>query len=175
MRLTFGRPEAMPQPMYPPTEEPPDPVAHPELFDGLLWRRPLAYVVDLAVIGLLLGSWLWLVLMSLGLLLPLTSLAFLLIPILYHAWLVGGRQSATLGMRLAGLEVRGWDGSRPDFWQALLMAVLFYVTVVATTLLILVVVFFNDRRRTVHDYLSGVVVVRRAPAPGLAMPPHAAA
>jgi uncharacterized RDD family membrane protein YckC len=153
----------------------PDPLIHPELFDGLLWRRPVAYLFDLAVIGLLLGAWFWLVLLTLGLLWPLTSLAVLLIPILYHAWLVGGARSATLGMRLCGIEVRGIGGGRPDFWQALLMAVLFYVTVVVTSLLILLVVLFNDRLRTVHDYLSGVVVVRRAPGLGFAMPPPAAA
>jgi uncharacterized RDD family membrane protein YckC len=149
---------------------PPDPLADPALFDGLLWRRPLAYLVDAVVIGLLLGLWLWLVLMSIGMLWPLTSLAFLLIPLLYHAYFVGGRQSATLGMRLFGLEARGWDGSRPDFWQALLMAVLFYVTVVGTSLLILLVVLINNRRRTVHDYLSGVVVVRSSRLPSLAAP-----
>jgi uncharacterized RDD family membrane protein YckC len=139
----------------------PDPHAYPALFDGLLWRRPLAYLIDAAIIGLLCGAWLWMVLLSFGLLWALTSLAFLLIPILYHAWLVGGRHGATLGMRLCGIGVRSWDGEPPDFWQALLMAVLFYVTVVCTSLLILLVVLINDHRRTVHDYLSGVVVVRR--------------
>ncbi|HZT19160.1 MAG TPA: RDD family protein [Dongiaceae bacterium] len=146
------------------TGAPPDPLSSPALFDGLLWRRPLAYLVDAVVIGFLLGGWLWLVVMSLGLLWSLTSMAFLVIPILYHASLVGGRHHATLGMRLLGLEVKTWDGGAPDFWQGLLMAVLFYVTVVATSLLILLVVLINDRRRTVHDYLSGVVVTRRAPA-----------
>jgi uncharacterized RDD family membrane protein YckC len=63
-------------------------------------------------------------------------------------------------MRL-GIRGRSWEGERPDFWQALLMAVLFYVTVVCTSLLILLVVLINDRRRAVHDYLSGVVVIRR--------------
>ena len=139
----------------------PDPFDLPVLYEGMLWRRPLAYLIDAAVIGALLGAWLWLVLISFGLLWILTSFAFLLIPILYHACLVGGRRSATLGMRLCGLEVRGWDGERPDFWQALLMAVLFYVTVVGTSLLILLVVLINERHRAVHDYLSGVVVIRR--------------
>src|SRR5215471_14122030 len=139
------------------TESAPDPLAYPALFDGLLWRRPLAYVIDGAIILMLFAAWLWLGLLSFGLLWGLSSLAFLLIPILYHAWLVGGRHYATIGMRLCGLTVRSWDGARPDFWQALLMAVLFYVTVVATSLLILLVVPINDRRRTVHDYLSGVV------------------
>src|SRR5581483_9752376 len=81
------------------TGEMPDPLSAPALYDGLLWRRPLAYVLDLVLIGLIIGGWFWLVLMSLGLLWPLTSLAFLLIPMLYHAWLVGGRHSATFGMR----------------------------------------------------------------------------
>jgi len=139
----------------------PDPLSFPVLYDGILWRRPLAYLIDAAIIGALFGAWLWLVLISFGLLWILTSIAFLLIPILYHALLVGGRHSATLGMRLCGLEVRSWEGERPDFWQGLLMAVLFYVTVVCTSLLILLVVLINDRRRTVHDYLSGVVVIRR--------------
>jgi len=139
----------------------PDPLSAPALYDGLLWRRPLAYVLDLVLIGLIIGGWFWLVLMSLGLLWPLTSLAFLLIPMLYHAWLVGGRHSATFGMRTCGLEVRTVAGGRPDFWQALLMAILFYLTVVATSLLILLVVLINDRRRTVHDFLSGTLVVRR--------------
>ncbi|HEY2110858.1 MAG TPA: hypothetical protein VGH25_03920, partial [Dongiaceae bacterium] len=62
----------------------PDPFAYPVLFDGLLWRRPLAYLIDAAIIGVLFGAWLWLVLISFGLLWILTSVAFLLIPILYH-------------------------------------------------------------------------------------------
>lgn len=58
------------------------------------------------------------------------------------------------------LEVRTWTGDVPDIAQGFLMAALFYATLAFTCLLILLVVLFNDRRRTVHDYLSGVVVVR---------------
>jgi len=160
----------MPQPYATQATEPSQSLGPPELFDGVLWRRPLAYLIDLLVIGILLAGWLWLVLMTLGLLWPLTSLAFLLIPIGYHAYLVGGPRSATLGMRACGLEVRTWDDHRPDVWQALLMAILFYVTVVATSCLVLIVALFNDRRRTVHDYLSGVVVTRRIRGLRLVMP-----
>jgi uncharacterized RDD family membrane protein YckC len=161
----------MPQPYVTQANEPFRSLEPPELFDGLLWRRPLAYLIDAVLIGILLMGWLWLVLMTLGLLWPLTSLAFLLIPIGYHAYLVGGRHSATLGMRACGLEVRTWDDDHPDVWQALLMAILFYVTVVATSCLILIVALFNDRRRTVHDYLSGVVVTRRVHGLRRAVPP----
>ena len=35
----------------------PDPFAFPVLFDGLLWRRPLAYLIDAAIIGAMFGAW----------------------------------------------------------------------------------------------------------------------
>jgi uncharacterized RDD family membrane protein YckC len=157
----------------------PDPLGFPALYDGLLWRRALAYLLDILVIGLLLAmAWTGLVLLGLltfGLLWSLLPIAAWVIPLGYHAWLVGGPQSATLGMRLADLEVRTWTGGRPGFGQALLMAALFYATVAPTCLLVLLLVLLNDRRRTLHDYLSGVVVIRRSQHHALVMPPLAAA
>jgi len=145
---------------------PPDPLAHPELYDGLIWRRLVAYVFDCIAIGVVvLAGWVGLTflgILSFGLLLPLVPVALGLLPLLYHALQVGGRQHATLGMRLLDLQVRTWDGELPDFWQGFLMAALFYATLAFTGSLIMLVVCFNDRRRTVHDYLSGVVVVRRS-------------
>ena len=82
------------------THVPPDPLAHPELYDGLLWRRVAAYLFDCCVIGLLLfAGWSSLVvvgLLSFGLLLPLVPLLVALIPIAYHALQVGSRSSASL-------------------------------------------------------------------------------
>ena len=148
------------------TGTPPDPLAHPDLFDGLLWRRVFAYLFDCVVMGLLFlagwGSFLLLSILSFGLLLPLMPFLAVLIPVGYHALLVGGRHHATLGMRLFDLEVRTWSGGKPDVWQGFLMAALFYATLAFTCTLILLVALFNDRRRTLHDYLSGVVVVRHA-------------
>ena len=143
---------------------PPNPLAHPALYDGLIWRRLLAYIVDCAIIGLLLtAGWVSLTVLgvlSFGLLLPLVPILIALIPLAYHALQVGSRHHATLGMRLFDLEVRTWTGDVPDAWQGFLMAALFYATLAVTCSLILLVVLFNDRRRTIHDYLSGVVVVR---------------
>jgi uncharacterized RDD family membrane protein YckC len=160
------------------TGTPPDPLGLPALYDGLIWRRLLAYLVDILIIGLLLAmAWTGLVLLGLltfGLLWALLPIAGWVIPLGYHAWLVGGAHNATLGMRLADLEVRTWTGGRPGFGQALLMAALFYATVMATCFLILVLSLLNDRRRTLHDYLSGVVVVRRSQHLFLVMPPLAA-
>ena len=148
------------------TSAPPDPLAHPDLYDGLLWRRVFAYLFDCAVMGMLiLTGWCSLLILSIlsfGLLLPLVPFLVVLIPVAYHALLVGGRHHATLGMRMFDLEARAWAGGQPDVWQGFLMAALFYATLALTCTLILLVALFNDPRRTLHDYLSGVVVVRHA-------------
>ena len=82
----------------------------------------------------------------------------------YHVLTVSGPGSATLGMRIMGLEVRTFDGGRPSWLHALIQIVLFYVTMSVTGGLILLVVLFNRHRRTLHDILSHLVVLRRVPA-----------
>jgi uncharacterized RDD family membrane protein YckC len=143
-----------------------DPSASPALYDGVAWRRCVAYFIDLLAIAVLLGAtWTGLIMLGLltfGLLWSLLPLAIWLIPIGYHACLVGGAHNATLGMRLTDLEVRTLTGGRPGLGQGFLMAALFYATVAPTGLLILIVALLNDRRRTLHDYLCGVVVIRRS-------------
>ncbi len=152
--------------------DPPDPLVHPALYDGVIWRRVLAYVVDLGML-LLCAAIIWfglglIAVLSLGLLAPLLPVALALLPVGYHGLLVGGRRSATIGMRIMGLEVRSWTGQRPTVPQALLMAILFYATLMVTGSLILLVALFSSRGRTVHDMLSGTVVVRCAASGPLA-------
>jgi uncharacterized RDD family membrane protein YckC len=142
----------------------PDPVTHAELFDGLLRRRALASLIDLCVIGaILIAAWIvfaLLTVLSFGVLGPGLWFLFGLIPLAYHTLLVGGRHGATIGMRLLDLELRSWDGYRPVFLQALAHAVLFYVTVGATCSLVLLFALINRRKRTLHDVLSGILMVR---------------
>mgnify|MGYP001187545536 FL=1 len=152
----------------------PDPVAFPELYDGVIWRRVAAYAIDLAILALI-GAAVWVALnvvglLSFGLLMPLVGPAMALVPIAYHGLLVGGASSATIGMRLLGLQVRTVTGAQPSICQAVLMAVLFYTTVGLTGSLILLVSLFNERRRTVHDFLSGMVVVRTTTTPTVRPP-----
>jgi uncharacterized RDD family membrane protein YckC len=142
----------------------PDPTTHPELFDGVLWRRTFAYLIDICVIGAIMtAAWIVFVLLtvaSFGLLAPGLWFLFGLIPLAYHTLLVSGRHSATVGMRLLDVELRSWDGERPVFLQALAQAALFYITVGATGCLILLFALINRRSRTLHDVLSGMLMVR---------------
>jgi uncharacterized RDD family membrane protein YckC len=142
----------------------PDPATHPELFDGVLGRRAFAYMVDVCVIAaIMIAAWIifaLLTVVSFGLLGPGLWFLFGLIPLAYHTLLVGGRHGATVGMRLLDLELRSWDGERPAFLQALAHAALFYLTVGATGCLILLFALINKRSRTLHDVLSGTLMVR---------------
>jgi uncharacterized RDD family membrane protein YckC len=142
----------------------PDPAAYPELFEGALWRRAAAYLIDAFCIGLIavavLVVFLLLTVLSLGLLAPSLWFLFGLVPLAYHTLLVGGPHAATFGMRAFDLELRSWNGKRPGYLQALAHAALFYLTVGITCSLILLFALFNRRKRTLHDVLTGMLMVR---------------
>lgn len=151
---------------------------HPELFDGVLWHRPLAYLVDFLIVCAVIAA-LWILFFFLGLvtlglawvlLAPGALFSIPVVAIGYHAWLVGGARSATWGMQLFDLEVRSVDGTKPPPLQAGLQSLLFYCTVPLTGSLILLVALLNPRRRLIHDFLSGTVVIRSSPAPAILVP-----
>ncbi|MBT6118989.1 MAG: RDD family protein [Rhodospirillaceae bacterium] len=141
----------------------PDPLDHPELYEGVLLRRTLAYLIDFVLSGILLLAVLILGkiagLVTFGLLAPVAALIVLLTPFAYFVWFTGGPRAATPGMRVFDLKLARWDGGSPDYIQAAVRTALFTVTVPTTSLLILIVMVLNDRRRALHDILSGTVVV----------------
>ena len=142
----------------------PDPATRPELFEGVRWRRALAYLIDAVCIGMIaivvwiLFAVLWV--LSFGMLGPALWFLFGLIPLAYHTLLVSGSHAATFGMRVFDLQLRSWNGERPMFLQALAHTALFYLTVGATGSLILLFTLFNRRKRTLHDVLAGMLMVR---------------
>ncbi len=136
------------------------------LYEGVLWRRTGAYLVDACVIAVI-NVAIHALLLILGLLtfglswLLLGPITFLTVALAYDTLFIGGGEAATPGLRSFQLEVRGLNGERPEYWQAFLMTALFYATALVTSFLILVVALFTDRRRTLHDILSGMTVIRR--------------
>jgi uncharacterized RDD family membrane protein YckC len=133
------------------------------LTDGVLSRRVVAWVIDLFLIGILIWM-LWWILVMVGLLtlgLGFGAISVLpLVPFCYHFFSLLGIASATPGQRLLGLTVRRNDDLGPPMpLQALVAVLLFYATL-ATSGLLLLVALFTTRRRTLHDLVSGLVVVR---------------
>jgi uncharacterized RDD family membrane protein YckC len=152
-------PDALSRPSF-------DPLADPALYEGVRWRRILAYLIDACII-LFIDAVVHALLVVLGLLtfglawLLLGPVTFVTVAVVYDTLLIGSSESATPGMRLFDLEARRADGGRPDRVQGFLMSALFYATVLLTSFLILVVTLFADRKRLLHDILSGVTIIRR--------------
>lgn len=141
-----------------------DPMRRPELFNGITLKRILAYLVDLVVISVLvMAAWVatgLLGILSFGLLLPLQAMAVVLLPLAYHTLLIASPASATLGMRVMGIQVvTAADGLPPSLLQALILTVAFFGSVALTGFLVLIIALFTPQRRTLHDFLAGTVVI----------------
>ena len=134
------------------------------LTEGTPWRRAVAWVIDAILIGLLALA-LWAVLFVAGVL--TLGLGFALmaalpaVPLLYHGLFVAGRRHATPGQAMLDLVVvRADDLGPPEMGRAVLFTLGLYLTLMVG-LWPLLVVFFTDRHRALHDFASGVVVVRK--------------
>jgi uncharacterized RDD family membrane protein YckC len=156
-----------------------DPVAHPELFKGVLTRRIVAFVIDLFVITvpLVLASiFIFVVgLFTFGLgwaLFWLISPAWLVWALIYFGITLGGPASATVGMRAMDIEMRTWYGAPAYFVLGAVHAVVFWLSVSLLTPFILVIGLLNGRRRLLHDMVLGTVIINN-PARAAALAPRA--
>jgi len=146
-----------------------DPVTQPELFEGVLPRRVVAFVIDVTIITIpvvLAAMFIFafgIVTLGLG-----WALYWLLPPatviwaIAYFGLTLAAPQSATIGMRVVDLEMRTWYGAPAYFVLGAVNAVLFWLSVTMLTPFILLVCFFNERRRLLHDILLGTVIINNA-------------
>jgi uncharacterized RDD family membrane protein YckC len=145
-----------------------DPVRNPELFDGVLARRLVAFVIDVVIISIpMMFAALFILLfglITLGLgwmLFWLWSPAAVIWALVYYGMTLGGPHSATVGMRMMNIQMRTWYGAPSYFLLGAAHAVLFWLTVSLLTPFILLVGFFNERRRLLHDMLIGTVVINQ--------------
>jgi uncharacterized RDD family membrane protein YckC len=143
-----------------------DPATSPELFEGVLARRVLAFFIDVFLIAIpvvFAGLFIFvfgLVTFGLGWALYwLLSPAAVIWALVYYGTTFGSPASATIGMRVMDLEMRTWYGGPMYFLLGAVHAIVFWITVSALTPLILLVGLFNDRRRLLHDMLVGTVVI----------------
>ena len=134
------------------------------LTNGVLSRRFFAWWVDLVLIAALMGI-LYVVTAAFGILtfglgwylLPWVPL----VPFAYHWLSLVSRMSATPGQALMGLVVRQNDNLEPpDFVEAGVWVVLYYVTL-AVFFPALLIMLFTVRKRGLHDMISGLVMVRK--------------
>jgi uncharacterized RDD family membrane protein YckC len=143
-----------------------DPVANPELFEGVLARRLMAFFIDIAIIALpVLAAAIFILLFGLvtfglgWMLFWLLSPASIIWALLYYGLSMASPASATIGMRAFELEIRTWYGAPAYFVLGAVHAVVYWVSVSVLTPLILLVGLFDSRRRLLHDMLVGTVLI----------------
>ena len=143
-----------------------NPVSNPELFEGVLARRVVAFLIDFIIIAIPVVAAAMFIfafgIITLGLgwalywLLPAASVVW---AIVYFGLTLGSDRSATIGMRTMDLEMRTWYGAPAYFVLGAVHAIAFWFTVSFFTPFILLVAFFNERRRLLHDIMLGTVII----------------
>jgi uncharacterized RDD family membrane protein YckC len=142
------------------------------LYEGVLTRRVVAWLIDLVLIGVLV--WVaWVGVVLIGFLTFGFGFALLAglpaIGVLYNVLFVAGSWSATPSQMLLDLTVRHEaDLGPPSLMQAILFTAGLWLTL-SFAFVLLFVAPFTPRHRALHDIVAGVVVVRRkalTPGPG---------
>jgi uncharacterized RDD family membrane protein YckC len=143
-----------------------DPAANPELFEGVLSRRLVAFFIDVIIIAVpVMAAAIFIFLfgiVTLGLgwmLFWLLSPASVIWALAYYGMTMGSAASATIGMRAMAIEIRTWYGAPAYFLLGAVHAVVYWVSVSVLTPFILLVGLFNTRRRLLHDMLVGTVLI----------------
>ena len=150
-----------------------DPVTQPELFEGVLPRRVVAFIIDfiiIAIVAIPLAALLAVFIFAFGIvtlgigwvLFVLIWPALLVWAILYFGLTCASPASATIGMRVMDLEMRTWYGAPAYFVLGAVHAIVFWLSVSMLTPFILLVAFFNERQRLLHDIVLGTVVINNA-------------
>lgn len=144
----------------------PDPASAPELFDGILTRRVLAYLIDIVIIGAVALVFLLLNLIAGFLTL---GLAWLTVPIiapvavlLYYVVTLGSSRRATVGMQVCDITLVPTEGPPHEELKALIHPFVFWVTIWIFWPL-LFIGLFTQRRQLLHDLITGTLMVRRSP------------
>lgn len=143
-----------------------DPAASPELFEGVLARRCIAFLIDVTIIAipvLLAAVFIFIFgLVTLGVgwvLFWLLSPAAVIWAIVYYGLTFGSPASATIGMQAMDIEMRTWYGTPVYFVLGAVHAIVYWLTVSFITPFVLLIAFFNHRRRLLHDMLVGTIVI----------------
>jgi len=145
----------------------PDPVSNPELFEGILVRRTVAYLIDLVVLGLIAFA-----IAIAGLVLGLLTLGlgWLAVPVLvvlailgYYAATLGSPARATIGMQMMDIVLTPARGAPLDGWAILIHPVIFWVTIWISWPFTILFALFTPRRQLLHDLICGTLMLRRSP------------
>lgn len=145
----------------------PDPATAPELFEGVLTRRVVAFFIDLFVMGMMIVAFAFAGLLAGFLTFGLAWLALVFVVpatiVVYYGATLGSAKRATLGMQAMDIVLTPTRGQPLDGWMAIIHAGVFWITTWISWPLSLLFALFTPRRQMVHDLITGTLMVRRSP------------
>ena len=145
----------------------PDPQTAPELFEGLLTRRVLAFFIDLVVMGAMILAFALVGLIAGFVTFGLGWLALVFVVpatiVLYYGATLGSPRRATLGMQAMDIVLTPTRGQPLDGWMAMIHAGVFWLTTWISWPLSLLFALFTPRRQMIHDLVTGTLMLRRSP------------
>ena len=138
----------------------PDPDSQSGFYSGVTTKRAVAWVVDTVVTGLITAL---IVLLTVFVGLFFLPVLYLTVDFLYR-WITISGRSATLGMRLAGVEFRRADGARFDALSALVHTLGYLVSVSLVVPQIISVVMMVGGRggKGLSDTVMGSAAINHA-------------
>lgn len=138
----------------------PDPHAQSEFYDGVAIKRLLAWVVDIALIGICSA-----ILATLPLFIGwfFFPFIFLTISLIYRIGTIASA-SATPGMRLFNIELRTHDGQMLDGGVAAIHTIAYMIASAffLPQLISVILMLTQPRGQGLHDLLTGVAAINRA-------------
>ena len=145
----------------------PDPSTAPELFEGVLVRRSVAFLIDTAIlfvismmllfIGGILGFFTFgLAWVSLPIVIPFAILG-------YYAATLGSAMRATIGMTMMDVVLVPTSGYPLNGWRVLIHPIVFWITVWVAWPISLIVALLTPRQQMVQDLVASTLMLRRSP------------
>lgn len=145
----------------------PNPSTAPQLFDGVLLRRSIAFVIDTLILGFIATILLFigtiagfftfgLAWLSLPIVIPLAILG-------YYAATLGSPMRATVGMSVMDVVLVPARGYPLDGWKILIHPIVFWITVWVAWPISLFVALITPRQQMVQDLVTGTLMLRRSP------------
>ena len=142
-----------------PTQGLPDPAQRPDVYDGVVLKRALAWLFDILFVAILAS-----------LFLPFTAfLGVFFFPLMmltigfFYRWFTIGNRSATWGMRIMSIELREADGQRLSSGAAFLHTLGYTISIGVSPLQLISIalMLFTERKQGLTDLVMGTAMVNR--------------
>lgn len=137
----------------------PDPDRDAQFYSGVPAKRLVAFFIDVFLVW---GLAILVSLLTLGVGFLILGFLIAVIDLIYRTITIGSG-SATLGMRLMGIELRTFNGDHFNTGHAFIHTLLFYAMLAFVVVQLISVIMMGGSRygRGLHDFIVGSTMINR--------------